>query len=204
MKRGEGKVRDVQVKEGTLRDSIPTDIPTQGGGLVDSGQTILEVFEALESPLLAYAVRLLKDKSLAEDVVQEAFMKLQPLFKEVRQPRAWLYRSVHNLALNHLRQSAKFVVLPSAGQEEGGPELADPHLLPDEAISRLEGISLVRVTVEGLDERARELVRLKFEEDLSYKEISERTGLTVSHVGYLLHHAVKEVGGALAKIGLIP
>jgi RNA polymerase sigma-70 factor (ECF subfamily) len=47
-------------------------------------------------------------------------------------------------------------------------------------------------------------VRLKFQEDLSYKQISERTGLTTGHVGYLLHHALKTLGAELAGAGLAP
>jgi hypothetical protein len=66
--------------------------------------------------------------------------------------------------------------------------------LPDEQIVRSEGIGLVRLTLETLDERSRELIRLKFTENLSYKEISERTGLKTGHVGYLLHHALKDHG----------
>jgi RNA polymerase sigma-70 factor (ECF subfamily) len=44
-------------------------------------------------------------------------------------------------------------------------------------------------------------LQLKFNDDLSYKEISARTGLTVGHVGYLLHHALKAMAAELAKIG---
>jgi RNA polymerase sigma-70 factor (ECF subfamily) len=58
--------------------------------------------------------------------------------------------------------------------------------------------------MEKLEERSRELVRLKFNEGLSYKEISARTGLTVSHVGYLLHHALKAIGDELARNGVLP
>jgi RNA polymerase sigma-70 factor (ECF subfamily) len=48
------------------------------------------------------------------------------------------------------------------------------------------------------------VVRLKFDEDLSYKQISERTGLTTGHVGYLLHHALKTIAAELARTGLVP
>lgn len=65
--------------------------------------TIEELFAALESPLLAYALRLTGDAGVAEDMVQEAFMKLHAQFDEVREPRRWLYRTVHNLALNYRR-----------------------------------------------------------------------------------------------------
>ena len=65
-------------------------------------------------------------------------------------------------------------------------------------------VGLVRLSLETLDERSRELVRLKFEENLSYKEISARPGLKVGHVGYLLHHALKGMADELAKNGVVP
>src|SRR6476646_6547784 len=72
-------------------------------------ETIEELFAALESPLLSYAMRLVADLEAAEDVVQESFMKLHAQFNEVREPRRWLYRTVHNLALNHQRRARKIV-----------------------------------------------------------------------------------------------
>jgi RNA polymerase sigma-70 factor (ECF subfamily) len=170
-------------------------------------ESIEELFSALESPLLSYALRLVGERALAEDTVQEAFMKLHAQFAEVREPRRWLYRTVHNLALNHRRQERKIVPLePVAAQGEpaSAPDTADPEPLPDEQIIRWEGIGLVRLSLGALDERSREVVRLKFDEDLSYKQISERTGLTTGHVGYLLHHALKTIAAELARSGLVP
>jgi RNA polymerase sigma-70 factor (ECF subfamily) len=168
--------------------------------------TIEELFAALESPLLAYARRLVGDPALAEDTVQDAFMKLHAQFEHVRDPRHWLYRTVHNLALNERRQTSRLVPLrpPAEADAGAGLEAADPQPLPDEQIVRLEGIGLVRLSLEALDERSRELVRLKFNDELSYKAISERTGLTVGHVGYLLHHALKAIAAELARIGIVP
>jgi RNA polymerase sigma-70 factor (ECF subfamily) len=169
-------------------------------------ETIQELFLALESPLLSYALRLAGELGAAEDSVQEAFMKLQAQFKEVREPRRWLYRTVHNLALNHRRQAGKIVTLEANARDGSIPpsEPADPQPLPDEQIARSEGIGLVRLVLDTLDERSRELIRLKFNENLSYKEISERTGLKTGHVGYLLHHALKTMAGELARNGVVP
>ena len=168
-------------------------------------ETIEELFEALESPLLCYALRFTGERSLAEDMVQEAFMRLHSHFAEVREPRRWLYRTVHNLALNQRRAADKIVPLQSKGDEDSTrQEISDPQPLPDEQIARLEGIGLVRLSLESLDERGRELIRLKFHENLSYKEISVRTGLTVGHVGYLLHHAIKAIAVELGRNGIVP
>ncbi|MEZ0258253.1 MAG: RNA polymerase sigma factor [Chthoniobacter sp.] len=165
-------------------------------------QTIEEVFAALESPLLLYARRLLGDVGLSEDIVQEAFMKLHAQFHTVLSPQPWLYRTVHNLAVDHQRRASKIVLVGDHGEDEpSGPiaDAADSQPLPDEQIARWEGIGLVRLVLETLDERSRDLIRLRFNEDLSYKEIAERTGLTVGHVGYLLHHALKAMALELEK-----
>ena len=174
-------------------------------------ESIEEVFAALESPLLSYALRLLPSRAAAEDIVQEAFMRLHAQFKDVREPRRWLYRTVHNLALNYRRKEDKIVPFdPIAGansREENAvaiiPDTTDPEPLPDEQIVRWEGIGLVRLSLNALDERSKEVLKLKFEENLSYREISAKTGLTVSNVGYLLHHGLKAIASELAKSGLI-
>jgi RNA polymerase sigma factor (sigma-70 family) len=171
--------------------------------------SIEELFAALESPLLGYALRLVGERAIAEDLVQDAFMKLHAQFNAVREPQRWLYRAVHNAALNYRRDSAKNVSLPVAADssneshESYTPDTTDDAPLPDEQIIRLEGIGLVRLSLATLDERSRELIRLKFHEDLSYKQISERTGLKSGHVGYLLHHALKAIAEELAKSGVV-
>jgi RNA polymerase sigma-70 factor (ECF subfamily) len=179
--------------------------PDQASADPSGWETIEELFAALESPLLAYGLRFAGSSETAEDIVQEAFMRLHTQFDEVREPRKWLYRTVHNLALNHRRDTAKVISLEQQKGEAGTStgETTDPQPLPDEQIARLEGIGLVRLSVETLDRRSRELIRLKFNEDLSYKEISTRTGLTIGHVGYLLHHAIKSVADELAKNGVV-
>ena len=60
-------------------------------------ESIEAVFTALECPLLGYARRLLESDEMAEDVVQEAFLRLHAHYDVVRDPRRWLYRTVHNL-----------------------------------------------------------------------------------------------------------
>ncbi len=174
-------------------------------------ETIEQVFDALESPLLAYARRLLGEASTAEDVVQEAFMKLHTQFAEVRQPQPWLYRTVHNLVVNHQRRGNRMVLLGDEARNEetssaaaGGDETADSQPMPDEQIARWEGIGLVRLVLEAMDPRSKEIIRLRFDEDLSYQEIGETMGLKTGHVGYLLHHALKSMAVELTKMEVAP
>ena len=168
--------------------------------------SIEELFLALESPLLNYARRLAPNHDMAEDLVQEAFVRLHAQTTPLRSPKSWLYRTVHNLALNHLRSQKRIVPLQPVTEEAGGQEhdFAADLPLPDEQLLRWEGIGLVRLSLKGLDARDQELIRLKFTEELSYKEISQRTGLSVGNVAYKLHHALKALAADLAKGGFQP
>jgi RNA polymerase sigma factor (sigma-70 family) len=180
--------------------------PDEASAESPGGETIEELFAALEAPLLGYALRYTGERAQAEDVVQDAFMKLHAHFEIVTQPRPWLYRTVHNLALNQRRASGKTVSLDHSSEADPSPDtdLADPALLPDEKIIRHEGIGLVRISLAALDERSRELVKLKFNDELSYKDIAARTGLTTGNVGFILHHALKTIATELAKTGAMP
>jgi RNA polymerase sigma factor (sigma-70 family) len=161
---------------------------------------IQALYIAQESALVLYARTFVKHEEAAQDIVQESFLRLHENLDSVRQPQAWLYRTVHNLAMNHLRAGRKTV--PLEAEAAGRDEPSDASPLPDEQIERLEAIGQTRLCLDGLEARKRELIRLKFEEGLSYKEISARTKLSMSNVGYLLHHALKELAAALAKAGV--
>ena len=73
--------------------------------------SIVAVFETEESGLLRYAIGLVGRRTVAEEIVQETFLRLHQSWAEVENPRAWLYRSVRNLALNHLRDHRRETVL---------------------------------------------------------------------------------------------
>lgn len=175
-----------------------------------------ELFRDLETPLLAYAMRLTRNAETAQDCVQEAFLRLHPHLKkgEVRNPSAWLYRTVHNLAISGLRTAGRVVSFdaPVSGPDgeqtsrtETDAAFADPAPLPDAEVERLEASGLARLVFDRLrrlDPRAGEIVRLKFYEELSYKEIATKTGLTVGHVGYILHHSLKNLAAEITRAGL--
>ncbi len=183
-------------------------------------RTLEQLFHALETPLLAYAMRLTRQPEAAEDCVQEAFLRLQPRLAagEVQEPRAWLYRTIHNLAMSGHRAARRVVPFEAPTQPNAASTstetplspaetLADPRPLPDDEVERHEAAGLTRLVLDRLeksDPRAARLVRLKFNDSLSYKEIAERTGLTVGNVGYLLHHALKTLAVELASAGLTP
>jgi RNA polymerase sigma factor (sigma-70 family) len=159
--------------------------------------TLSRLFETEEGPLLQFALGLVGRRSVAEDLVQDAFLRLHPLWAEVENPRAWLYRCVRNLALNHLRDHRRETELDDAG------EIAAPHdKLPADEMGRMEAVGLVRLFLAELPDEDRGLIQLKYHEDLKYHEIAGRTGLNAGTVGYKLHHLLKKLADALKHAGI--
>mgnify|MGYP000179819468 FL=1 len=157
--------------------------------------TLREIFETEESPLLRFAYGILGRREVAEDLVQEAFLRLHANWGEVRNPKAWLYRSVRNLALNHLRDHKK-----ECATEESQEWAVEKG--PREALARMEAAGAVQMLVAELPENEAALIHLKYHEGLRYEQISERTGLSVGNVGYKLHHLLKGLSASLRRMGV--
>lgn len=124
-------------------------------------ESIEDLFLAIESPLLTYARRLAVDFAQAEDLVQEAFLRLQPIFHQIDSPKSWLYRTVHNLAVNHHRKHARILPFSPGDSNLNDDSLqptphdpADSQPLPDDQIARLEGVGLIRLNLKSLDARS--------------------------------------------------
>jgi len=158
-------------------------------------ETLVELFESEESAVLGFAIGLVGRRAVAEELVQEAFLRLHQLWDQVENPRAWLYRSVRNLALNHLRDHSRETMV----EEPEGPGNENP---PDEALGRLEAIGMVRLLISELAPDDQLLIRLKYQDDHKYQDISRKTGLSVSNVGYKLHHLLKGLADALRHAGI--
>lgn len=157
--------------------------------------TIAALFEAEEDGLLRFALGLVGRRSVAEEIVQESFLRLQPLWSEIENPRGWIYRTVRNLALNHLRDRRP----ESELNEETAP--AETAVAP-ELLARNEAVGMVRLLLAEMSDEDRDLVTLKYHDDLKYQEISKRTGLSVGNVGYRLHHVLKTLAEALRHAGI--
>jgi len=143
-----------------------------------------------EGPLLRYAVRLTGNVERARDAVQETYLRLC-----AQQPgeidghlRAWLFRVCRQRALDELRKERRMSALDPVVAHPA--ELSEP---PEQRLEVDETADLAQRLVAELPAQQQEVVRLKFQAGLSYREIAEVTGLTVSHVGVLLHTAIKSL-----------
>jgi len=143
-----------------------------------------------QSPLIRYATSILHEAERAKDVVQDVFAKLcrQSKAEKPHSIEAWLFRAVRNRAFDVIKKEGRMSLFDT-------PELAD-NLTRENAQSERRTNEAIQGLFELVDElpaKKKEVVILKFQQGLSYQEISDITGLSASNVGYLLHHAIREL-----------
>lgn len=181
---------DAQHKVMRLRPNMPKSVPTS------RKPSIEELFEAEETPLLRYAYSMVTRREVAEEIVQDAFLKLHKHWKSINTPRAWLYRATRNLSLNYLRKHQRESLSEDSDYEPS------PNDHPDDELGRMEAIGTLRVLIEELPPADRALIKLKYHDELSYGNIGEILELGTGNVGYKLHHLLKQLSSALQKAGI--
>ena len=169
-------------------EQVPAQVPF--ADVPGSAQDIKALVDTHQNGLIRYAYRLLRSRELAQDVVQDAFLRYlrKPLdYGEPRQRVAWLYKVTHNLCIDLVKRESR------RGEIYNRLELPTVAKLPVMEIFASERWERLERLLEGLSDNQRSVVLLFFEEGLSYKEISEVTGLSMSNVGMLLHRALKKL-----------
>lgn len=123
--------------------------------------------------------RILKDVSLAEDIVQEVFLKVwdKRANLELNEAfQAYLYRSCYNTALNFLKKQKSFYELSDIPVEVCGDDGAEKTLL------FLETEAKILASIETLPPKTKSVFSLSRFEELSYKEIAERLNISLKSV----------------------
>lgn len=153
---------------------------------------IRSVVEQWEGPLTIYASRLAGDAERGRDVVQDAFLKLWQADRASVEGHLakWLYTVCRNRALDVRRKERRMSTLSERPVPAGD---AGPS-----PVERDEDRGGMLAAVERLPARQQEVVRLKFQGGLSYREIAEVMNTTVNNVGVMLHTALKSIRGNLA------
>lgn len=151
-------------------------------------QIIIEALGRYERVLVSYAKEITGDLESARDAVQETFLRLSRQDVAALEPRLrpWLFLVCRNCALDYRRKVVRFRTEPLEDEDWASEEPSAPaRAIASEDAGRL------RALVSGLPRQQRELIKLKFEAGLSYKEMAEALTTSVSTVGVQLHEAIK-------------
>lgn len=162
----------------------------------DNDAIVSQAVSEFERPLTNYAYSLLKDVDRARDVVQETFVKLCQRDPSTFEGslKAWLFTVCRNRALDILKKNRRMTMIDTLTMDKLDSETPCPAQQTSQKDTHRQALTLL----EKLPTNQREVIRLRFQSDLSYREISEITQLSESNVGFLLHTGLKSLRSLMA------
>ena len=145
-----------------------------------------ELLTRYQSKLYSYIFFIVRNVTLAEDLFQETFMKVittirQGSYAESGRFGAWLTRIAHNLIIDYFRQDKGDNVV--SNDETEVDLFNDADLSDDDVETKLvnaQVLSDVRRLVGALPRPQREVVYMRFYQDLSFREIADITGVSIN------------------------
>jgi RNA polymerase sigma-70 factor, ECF subfamily len=166
------------------------------------------LFEIFERPLHRYAYGVLQNSADAQEVVQDAMLRahraLTRRYDEAQceklSLRPWLFRTVRNLCLNRRRSKMRAAEQPLGAI---GDTLLEPFVSARDAdLEREQDLAALRVAIDALPLPARELIILRFIEELPYAEIAKTVGATEAALRGKIFRALRQLRGALDEKGI--
>jgi len=158
---------------------------------VGSRQAFNELVHRHKDRVSTITIRLLGDRSEAEDIAQDTFFRAYEgiaAFRGDAKFSSWLYRICYNLCLNHLERKKR-----NPGDHPLPEMLADPVArLPEQLIAK-EQQELVQRALSCLPQEFREVIVLYHTGQLSYEEIATLQGLPIGTVRSRLHRGREEL-----------
>lgn len=162
-----------------------------------------------QGPLYHFALRQVRAPQLAEDIVQEAFVRVVQKardFKHEARFSTWLYTITRNLCIDNLRKRAlrKHPSLDEArGQEGEGPTLgeqtADPKASVERDATGTELKARIARAVDALPDDQREVFLMREVANLPFKEIAQITGVPENTVKSRMRYALERLQEALEE-----
>ena len=168
----------------------------------DAGQWIRETLDRFEHGLISYAERILGDLERARDAVQETFLRLcKQERNEIEGHLAeWLFTVCRNQALDVKRKESRMTSMEGE-LRDGAAVTASVGPTPEWAIEVRDSASHVLGLLDDLPAKQQEVLRLKFQHGLSYKEIGRVMDESVGNVGWLIHTGIRNLRSRLAGEG---
>ena len=154
-----------------------------------------------EGSLLRYANHFVHDLETARDVVQDTFLQLCRNPNEELRPRLaqWLFTVCRNRAIDVCRKERRMKLAPENQLTDHVEGQSDESVDPVARLEKSETATGLLKQIARLPDRQQEVLRLKFNAGLSYKEIAEVTGLTSTNVGFILHTAISKLRQRLVQ-----
>jgi RNA polymerase sigma-70 factor, ECF subfamily len=145
-----------------------------------SHEALNELFKSIQGPLVRYITTLVNDRSLAEDILQEVFIRIYRKLKWLKEPaafRAWTYQIATREVFRYLKRESHWrEQVRDEDKLKLIPAVATNEVFPSELLRQLPGL------VANLPPRSRAVIVLRYMHELSLVETAAVLGIPVGTV----------------------
>lgn len=148
------------------------------------------------------------DRDIAEDIFQDTFIKVINTLKKGKYNEEgkflpWVMRISHNLVIDHFRRNNRMPKFDNGGEFSIFSVLSDDSLNAEKRLIKDQVESDVRKLIEELPEDQKEVLMMRIYKDMSFKEISERTGVSINTALGRMRYALINLRKVIEKHNII-
>lgn len=138
-----------------------------------------------QSRIYGFIFSKIQDRDSAEDIFQDTFIKViqtlkRGLYNEQGKFLPWVMRIAHNLVIDHFRKNNRMPKFNGRGDFDVFSIISDGNLSIESQIVESQIASHVRILLEELPEDQKKVIKMRIYQDMSFKEISENTGVSIN------------------------
>ena len=138
-----------------------------------------------KSRVFAFIMSKIKNRDLSEDIFQDTFIKVinslqKGKYNEEGKFLPWMMRISHNLVIDHFRKEAKMRKVRPTAEFDIFDVLDDGNKNQEEVMMQTQVHADLKVLIEQLPKDQKEVLKMRYFEDLSFKQISDLTGTSIN------------------------
>ena len=138
-----------------------------------------------KSRVFAFIMSKINDKDLTEDIFQDTFIRVinslqKGKYNEEGKFLPWIMRIAHNLVIDYFRKASKMKNIRSTNEFNIFDVICNDDRGQDEDMIRQRVHSDLHMLIKGLPQDQMEVLRMRYFEDMSFKDISQKTGVSIN------------------------
>ena len=148
------------------------------------------------------------DRDISEDIFQDTFIKVirtlkRGKYNEEGKFLPWVMRIAHNLVIDHFRKNSRMPKFDNSGDFNIFSVISDNALNAEKSIIKGQVESDVRRLIDELPEDQKEVLIMRMYKDMSFKEISERTGVSINTALGRMRYALINMRKVIEKHNIV-
>lgn len=147
-----------------------------------------ELLARTQTGIYSYIMFIVRSKEAADDIFQETYLKaIRKLKMRKYSPSgkvsAWLIRIAHNSIMDWYRRQKARHLIDTDGDEQIIAQMSDRYSMEtsrEDKLSNAQVLNDVRSLIDFLPEAQQEIVKMRYYQNMSFKEIAEQTGVSIN------------------------